>query len=142
VLRKGLKADFCKRCKGKKVMKNAIWFLLLGLWLNSCGKEDFQDGLMSCGLEGQVKSVRDAKGVVSFNSVEQVYVVAVHHEGTIDSEDIGFVCNLPEEYQHDGFRVRFSGSYYEYDEKYGRPAVGGQTYYYLELLNIVPGADD
>ncbi|WP_146011033.1 hypothetical protein [Siphonobacter sp. BAB-5405] len=54
---------------------------------------------------------------------------------TIDSEDVGYVCNLPDAFKKEGLNVRFSGEYRAYDQV-PKTMLGGQTFYYLKVSQM------
>jgi hypothetical protein len=82
-----------------------------------------------------VKQANDLDGIVYFNNTEQRYAIVHWIPGTIDSQDVGFVCTLPENLQQDGQRVVFSGTYRAYTGNAPSGPVG-QTYYYLDLRQV------
>lgn len=53
---------------------------------------------------------------------------------SMDSADMGLSCNLPSKYQKELTKVRFTGSYYEYDKSVTGPV--GYRYYYLTIESI------
>lgn len=82
-----------------------------------------------------VKQAKDLDGIVYFNNTEQRYTIAHWIPGTIDAQDVGFVCALPENLRQDGQKVVFSGTYRTYT---GNAPFGpvGTTYYYLDLRQV------
>ena len=82
-----------------------------------------------------VKQAKDQVGTVFFNTTEQRYAIISAIPGTFDSQDVGFVCNLPNNLQQDGQKVVFSGTYRTYT---GNAPFGpvGTTYYYLDLRQV------
>ncbi|MPR35754.1 hypothetical protein [Salmonirosea aquatica] len=81
-----------------------------------------------------VKKVESVTGLVQFDSTRQQYAIRRAIPGTYDSVDVGYLCNLPEEFQQPGLKVEFSGSYYENDEV---PAsFAGLENYYLTVTKI------
>lgn len=81
-----------------------------------------------------VKKVESVIGRIQFNSTRQQYAIQRAIPGTYDSVDVGYLCNLPEEFQKPGLKIEFSGSYFENDEV---PAsFAGLENYYLTLTKI------
>jgi hypothetical protein len=103
-------------------------FLLLGIV--SCKKDQvFAD----CDQKGAfVKEVKNEEGRIHFDSTQNKYMALVPN--SMDSYDVGYVCDLPLKFQKAALAVRFSGRYFEYD----KPAQGiaGNKYYYLSLEEI------
>ena len=94
----------------------------------------FREG--SCGESTKVlKSVAGQKGIVRYNSNEQKHTIVVTIPNTYDSQDIGVVCNLPDNLKIDGLSVTFDGDYRQYD-KIPSVKVGGQTFYYLVISSL------
>ncbi len=108
-----------------------VAFILMG---NTCSKEDVVYDLSKCNLENVVKSVSDVSGTIWFDSQSQAYAIYRGIEGTYDAQEIGVVCNLPDNYKKEGEKIVFSGKYYE--NKDFSPQIPGQEYYYLELTKI------
>lgn len=110
--------------------------LLLGI---SCQDEDMVMGGKDCGSPSKVvKKVKDQRGILYYNEMEEIYAISVAVPQTYDVVDIGLLCNLPEEYKIPNKEgeitwVIFSGKYGE-SEKVA--AVVGATYYNLELTKI------
>jgi hypothetical protein len=81
-----------------------------------------------------VKKVESVTGLVQFDSTRQQYLIQRAIPGTYDSVDVGYLCNLPEEFRQPGLKVEFSGSYYENDEV---PAsFAGLENYYLTVSKL------
>lgn len=97
--------------------------------LNAKGK--LVDGI--CGSGKIEKSVSNTEGIVYYNTEEKAFNIVVTIPNTYDSQDIGFVCELPENLEQDGTKVIFSGDYRDYGK---HAAIGGQEYYYLTLSKI------
>lgn len=108
---------------------------VLGLLLmsNKCGTED-ADTLIRCDLKNLVKTATQASGTIWFDSQAQAYAIFSGIDGTYDSQDIGVVCNLPDNYKKEGTKVVFNGKYFE--NKSLTPQIPGQEYYNLELTKI------
>lgn len=87
----------------------------------------------SCSNAGAfVRKDKKIDGTVFYNSTLGSYGIQV--ATSFDSADMGFTCNLPVEYQKELLKVRFSGSYYEYDKPIKGPA--GYRFYYLTVESI------
>lgn len=110
--------------------------VIFGMFLmnSKCGTEDADD-LIRCDLNNVVKSVSEATGTIWFDSQAQAYAIFSGIDGTFDAQDIGVVCNLPDEYKKEGLTLVFSGKYFE--NKALTPQIPGQEYYNLELTKIV-----
>jgi len=106
-------------CKGKTIIPNQ------------------SDREMTCGDGNSVvKSVKDVKGTITYNSLEKVYTIVVTMPHTIDSQDVGIICNLPKSLEEEGKQISFDGEYRTYS-KQPIKIFAGQTYYYLKLTRIV-----
>ncbi len=101
---------------------------------NTCSKEDITPELSKCNLKNVVKSVSEVSGTIWFDSQSQTYAIYRGIDGTYDAQEIGVVCNLPENYKKEGKKIAFSGKYYENQDF--SPQIPGQEYYYLELTKI------
>lgn len=80
-----------------------------------------------------VKEVVSAEGIVWFNPFIKQYQISVS-TGTLNTQDICFVCDLPEEFEKEGLRVTFTGEYYTFKGEV--PQVIGASYYYLTVKRI------
>ncbi len=89
-----------------------IFFLALVTLIVSCKKDEInEDEVLSCSECGQkVGEIKDRQGSVVFDSTVVRYYIMMPVPGTIDSYDIGYVCDLHEEHQKVGKRVVVSGS--------------------------------
>ena len=81
-----------------------------------------------------MKSVADKKGIIWYDSKAQAFSVFVGIEGSYDSQDIGVICNITDNYKKEGLEVLFSGNYYTCNEF--SPSIPGQTYYFLEVTKM------
>jgi len=91
--------------------------------------------MASCADHSFAKSVSDVKGRIWFHSEFQQYAIHRSIPCTYDSQDIGILCSVPENFKTDGLEVVFGADYYHYNgEELPEPA--GVTYYYLELKKI------
>ena len=101
--------------------------------VNSCKKEEAPSA--HCANAGAfVKQVKNIRGEIYYDSNQSRYYIRVPN--SFDSYDIGYTCNLAAEYQVNGQKVNFSGSYYDF----GQPVSGiaGNKDYYLSLEFILP----
>lgn len=110
-----------------------IIFMGLLLMGGNCQKENIVE-LGDCDLENVEKSVTETKGTIWFDTQAQAYSVFTGIEGTYDSQNIGIVCNLPDNFKTENLKILFSGNYYKCEEF--TPLIPGQKYYYLELTKI------
>ncbi|MBD2700331.1 hypothetical protein IC229_06780 [Spirosoma sp. BT702] len=109
----------------------ASTFLLVSVAVSSCRREETPSA--NCPNAGAyVKRVRDARGEVFYDSSQVSWFIRVPN--SFDSHDIGFACNLANNFQQAGLKVAFSGSYYEYDKAvFG---IAGNKYFYLSLESV------
>lgn len=115
----------------KRLLSISIFYLVLGFLVLSCQQEDTPSA--NCLNAGAyVKRTRNVKGDVYYDSTQSSWLIRVPN--SFDSHDIGYTCNLASEFQQNGLKVQFSGSYYEYDKTvYG---VAGNKYFYLSLESV------
>lgn len=92
-------------------------------------------GSEPCSNAGKfIKKVKSVTGQIYLDSTRQQYFIQRAIPGTYDSVDVGYLCNLPEEFRQTGLKVEFSGSYYGNDEV---PAsFGGLEIYFLTVTKI------
>lgn len=91
---------------------------------------------IECGVpNSSVKKVSGQAGKVYYNTYEKAYTIVVTIPGTFDSQDIGVLCNIPQELKTDGLSVKFDGEYRKYD-KQPSVVIGGQKFYYLLLSKV------
>lgn len=83
----------------------------------------------------KIKDVKDQKGTIYLNKELNKYCIYIGVNGTYDTQIVAVPCNLLKEYEADGSKVVFSGSYYEYAEKV-QTLLPGQIYYHLSLTLI------
>ena len=130
----------CKSGLNKKrtncAMKNCLYIIIFSITLLclSCTNGDdpnAKDGI--CGSGKIEKSVTNTEGIIYYNTQEKAFNIVVTIPNTYDSQDIGFVCELPENLKQDGAKVIISGDYRGYGKQ---AAIGGQKYYYLSLSKI------
>ncbi len=102
----------------------------MGLTMGACKKQELT---ADCGNgTAYVKEVKWADGRVYLDSAQQRYILRVPN--SFDSHDVGYLCNLPLEFQKEGLEVQFSGRYFEY----GKQAFGvaGDKFYYLAVDEV------
>ncbi len=104
--------------------------VLMWLVLGACNKQELTG---DCGKGmAYVKEVTRAEGRVHLDTAQNQYILRVLN--SFDSHDVGYVCNLPLEFQKEGLEVRFSGRYFKYDKQvFG---VAGDKFYYLAVDKI------
>ncbi len=113
--------------------------LIVGLLLQqACSKKTISPAnevaAIDCPDAGAfVKQVKATNGIVWYSTEKQQYFISVS-TGTIDNQDIGFVCNLPDEYKKTGLRVTFGGRYHEFKGEIKR--IVGASYYYLTINHL------
>ena len=99
-----------------------------------------EEGL-DCGSSSKVvKKVKNQEGRLLYSEAEKRHIIVVTVPNTIDSQDVGVICNVPEEIDTSnlngsGMMVVFSGKYKTYD-KTPAQMFGGDTYYYLIVDKI------
>ncbi|WP_147407486.1 hypothetical protein [Reichenbachiella sp. MSK19-1] len=80
-----------------------VVFLVFCLMILASGcQEETSDEVGVCGETDLVKEETDHTGVIYYHSEEVAYAIYSSIEGTIDSQDVGILCSLEEEYQVDG----------------------------------------
>lgn len=107
---------------------------MLNMNMTGCDKEKTAVGPNGekCFSAKAIKSVKGQNGLVYYHPQEELYAIYVSMPGTYDSQDVGFLCEVPDDLRKDGLTVNFSGSYYPYKED-RKPPTGGTEYYFLEL---------
>lgn len=116
-----------------KTKARLLLLLTVILLLSHC---DDDDKSKDCDKTTFVKTVVNTSGTVRFSTTMDAYVIITTIQGTIDSQDIGVVCNLQKELQQEELEVAFDGNYFQYSGPV--PEVAGQEYYYLVLDKITP----
>lgn len=116
---------------------NAIRFsaLLLILSLACSKRETTPKGSLKCSEKAFVRSVKNVEGIISYHSDRNEYAIHSAIQGTYDSVEIGFICNMPDSLKIAGLKVRFAGNYFEYD-KAENPPFGGSSYHYLDITEV------
>lgn len=89
-----------------------------------------------CGAGKIIKRVNGVIATLWFNTTENRYYFLVA-TSTIDSGDLGFICDLPPSYRTTGTKYQFSGEYRKYDKSIS-PMAAGIDYYYLTLTQLKP----
>ncbi len=111
-----------------------LFIFSLALTFFSCQDKDPLEH-SGCGFNDPIKSVNGATGFIHYTDSTGEYVIYAAIPGTIDSQDVGVVCNMPAEYEIDGLSVHFSGAYYQFDREV-LSGIAGQEFYYLRLTSI------
>jgi hypothetical protein len=106
---------------------------VLTLLMAACDNNEPESSLSGCDRGKVVKKAKNRAGQVSFIPSENSYLIQYAEPGTYDSVDMGYTCNLPEEFKQAGLKVIFSGDYRKYPVA---SPLGGYTNYYLELTDI------
>ena len=113
--------------------------ILLCLGLSSllaCASKSVAPGIQldmketECGAGKVLKKISRETGIVRYDAGERKYAVVVTVPNTYDSQNVGFVCNLPASLQKEGVSIMFDGEYRPHGKK---PMLGGLKYYYLKL---------
>ena len=79
------------------------------------------------------KEVKSVTGLVGYFKPKDLYFLQVA-TSNLDALDLGFVCNLPDEYKEEGLQITFSGKYYHLKESLKLTA--GSSSYYLDLSQL------
>jgi hypothetical protein len=86
----------------------------------------------TCFSGKSIKKVKNQKGTIYYDLYEKRYAVYVSIPGTVDSQDVGFLCDNLNTLKKDNLSITFTGEYHSYLED-RKPPVGGQKYYFLEI---------
>lgn len=85
-------------------------------------------------------AVDSKEGTIVYSNKYSRYAVSLTDtsQGNIDSQVIGFVCNLPSEFQKIGIRVIVSGTLKNFnsDENIS-PEIAGQDLHFFEISQII-----
>ena len=125
-------------------MLTALPFIPIAFASVGCSQSDCDEcNDVPCNSSAKtVKEVVDERGIVSFDTFSDNWLIVVSIDGTYDSQDVGIVCNdLSEEFKEEGKWVIFSGEYKKYAGE-RRPPFPGQVYYYLFISNINTPQDE
>lgn len=115
----------------KRLLTIGVLYVSFGIASLSCQQKDAPSA--SCPNAGAyVKRVGGSRGEVYFDATQQRWFIRMPN--SFDSHDIGYACNLGSEFQKDGLAVRFSGSYYGYDQTVS--GIAGNKYFYLSLDSV------
>ena len=132
-------------------MNNFKWFyfLLIVFLFPGCEEQELDiepeadltisEKLHVCEPIEKVKTVEDVNGMVLYDEWLGDYVISRGIDGTYDSVDVGFICDLPKEYRKHGTKIIFSGVYLNIDEERKKiipTRIIGVTYYILEVDEI------
>ncbi len=111
-----------------------VSILLLGVFLMvvGCSKEEAVVEGFERGEE--VKRVSGVKGVIGYVAQVDKFAIFTGVDGAYDSQGVGLVSVIPEEFQVEGLEVVFDGVYYSCDGI--SPSIPGQVYYYLDVSAI------
>lgn len=89
-----------------------------------------------CHITGPVISrAKDFEGSVYLRGDSKLYSITYAVPNTSDTEQVGYVCNMPEKFKKDGLLVRFIGDYY-HAYKYFQKTHAGEIVMYLYLTSI------
>jgi hypothetical protein len=116
---------------------NAIRFsaLFLILTLGCSKRETTPKGSLKCSDKTFVCSVKNVEGIISYHADRNEYAIHSAVQGTYDSVEIGFICNMTDSLKIADLKVRFAGNYFEYD-KDEQPTFGGSSYHYLDITEV------
>jgi hypothetical protein len=112
--------------------------LLLLATLLGCKKEEEEQALdfapCDCGNQ-TVETVTDQVGEVAFHDEMNKFVINWAIPGTIDSKKLYFLCRVPQRFEQEGLRVRFSG---EAKAPCAQPTshTGAQQFFDIRLTNL------
>lgn len=115
----------------KKYFTTGLIITLIQI-LFSCDKNEAVP-LESCNLNNTVIATVNETGQLEYVDDRGFYLLRVSTQGTYNSQKVGIICNLPEEFKIDGLTVKYRGKYYPANFNQVPIAV---TYYELELSSI------
>lgn len=123
--------------------RNLMIFFLGLLFCISCQDNEMTlvDDVLDCGSSPKIlKKVKNQEGRLLYSEAEKRYIIVVTIPNTIDSQDVGVICNPPHgidisNLDGNGITVIFDGKYKEYDTMPVQMFVG-QIYYYLSINKI------
>lgn len=110
----------------------SILFLGVFLMVVGCSKKETVVEGFERGEE--VKCVFGVKGVIGYVAQVDKFAIFTGVDGAYDSQGVGLVSVIPEEFQVEGLEVVFDGVYYSCDGI--SPSIPGQVYYYLDVSAI------
>lgn len=91
----------------------------------------------NCHIDGPViAQARDFEGYVYYLGTTKLYSITYTVPNTIDTQWIGYVCNMPEEFKRGSLKVMFSGKYYHAYKHIKHPGIDGHPQLYLVLEKI------
>lgn len=117
----------------KKRKFSHIWIPLLIMSLLNC--KDKAEDMGSCFPGKAIKSVKNQKGRIHYNTDEKKYAVYVSIPGTYDSVDAGFICDRADTLKTEGLLITFDGDYLPYESNRKATFVG-MEYYNLNITNF------
>jgi hypothetical protein len=94
-----------------KIIKMAGQLLWMCCLLFSCRENDedvFDFRPCDCGNQ-TLNEISGYRGEIGFHDEMQKFVIYRHIPNSIDSRQLFFLCQTPEEFQQEGLKVRFSG---------------------------------
>lgn len=131
-------------------MKTLSKIFLLGCFLfSSCTEQEpnkepdvplsFLEKISVCDPVERVNSVKEVRGLVLYDEWLEDYIIKRGIDGTYDTVYIGFICDLPLEYQNHGTKIIFSGTYFKIEEEKAEMIpvrMVGEEYFILKLDQI------
>lgn len=128
--------------KPKKIKLRTTFLLLLPLCVVLLGVRCNEDGLKntteinSCSESYEsIKSLKDAIGIVGFDTENNEYILNIYQEGTIDEIITAYPCKLNDEFNEIGLKVKFDGNLFK-DNDLPEPSLGGQEIFRIDIKAI------
>ena len=91
----------------------------------------------NCHINGPViAEAKDWEGYVYFLGTTKLYSITYTVPNSVDSQWIGYVCNMPNEFKRGGLKVTFSGKYYHAYKYVKHLGIDGHPQFYLQLEKI------
>lgn len=91
----------------------------------------------NCHISGPIiAQAKDWEGYVQYLGNTKLYSITYTVPNTIDSQWIGYVCNMPDEFKRGGLKVVFSGNYYHAYKYIKHTGIDGHPQFYLSLERI------
>jgi len=117
---------------------SALIFVILLLASFQCKKETADD---FCKIQrSSFKTVSNTEGMIVYSNTYHRYAVSftLSTPNNIDSQTIGFVCDLSKEMQTIGLPVIVSGTLMNFNaDENMTPEMGGQELYFFEISQII-----
>ena len=112
-----------------------LWIALFAIV--GCGEETSSPAANGCYSGKVIKSVKNQKGRMVYDSTEKQYIVHVSIPGTYDSVDAGVLCDKLEDFEkEEGLTmITFDGQYFTYNGN-RVPQIAGLKYYYLKITDF------